>query len=518
MKNFFISFLFLLLIPFLSFSQTQVAKLATKEYSSYDYSNAALHFEKMQKSDASLRSQADSYYKIQQYAKSEMAYSQLVTSPGANAQDIANYISVLLMNEKYSDAINWMKKYSATFSDKRYSPYLEKNNLIEKLKADAGQFTIKNLDINSGQEDFGAIFYRDSVIFTSSREEAKPAQRTWNWNKLPFLDIYIADRDGKGELINPKPFLRQVNKKYHEGPASFTKDYQMLAFTRNNYESTGSDGSRKLQIFFSRFKSDTASNGQIFTGWTKAVSVPFNSNDYSVGHPTFNADGTVMYFTSDMPGGKGGTDLYRVHINPDGTWGRPQNLGDKINTAGDEMFPFYHSSGMLFFSSNGSEGLGGLDVFVAEMKDGEIGKIKNVGVPVNSSKDDFSFVLDDGMTYGYFASNREGGKGNDDIYSYQLLKPFYFGKVITGITKNKEGEVVEHTNVSLSDTSGNVIKTEVSNVNGKFLFVVDDEKVYNLSTSRKKYLDSKTVVDSKTDKDEITVELILEKAPVTNDE
>ena len=517
MKNFlFISLIFFLVVILSGvevFSQAQSSKLAAKEYNNYEYADAATHFEKMQRTDMILREQADSYFKIQQYAKAEGAYSALVSSPGATQQDFVNYISVLLMNEKYPQALEQMQKYSALYLlDKRYASYLNEANIFEKLKKDNGQFTIKNLDINSEQEDFGAVFFKDSIAFASSREDVKQVRRTWNWNKLPFLDIYVAEKDSKGELKNPKPLNRTVNKKYHEGPASFANNFTVMAFTRNNYDSAREDGTRVLQIYTSRLKVDTASNGQIFSHWTKPVGVPFNSKDYSVGHPAFNPDGSVMYFVSDMPGGKGGTDLYKVDRNPDGTWGKPQNLGDKINTVGDEMFPFYHSSGILFFSSNAREGLGGLDVFACDMRNGETGMIKNVGAPVNSSKDDFSFVLNDGGSYGYFASNREGGKGNDDIYSYQLLKPFYFGKVISGITKNNEGQFIEHVNISLMDENGNVLKKDMSDYLGKYLFVVPEGKTYTLVASRKKYFDSKTNADTR-EKDEVNVDLILEKAP-----
>ena len=429
MKKLFFALVAPSLITVFSWSQGQTSKLATKEYASYDYADAAQHFEKMQKSDITLRSLGDSYYKTQQYGKSEQAYAQLMTSPGVTSQDVANYISVLLMNEKYADAITWMGKYSTSYPlDKRYSTYLSNSNTIEKLKTNAGQFIIRNLDINSAQQDFGVVFFKDSVVLTSSREEAKPVKRTWNGNNLPFLDLYAASMSSNGDLKNPKPFFGIVNKKYHDGPAAFTQNYEVMAFTRNNYDSKSAGGTRKLQIFISKAKNDTTSGGHIFYEWTKPEGVPFNSNEYSVGQPAFNSDGTVMYFVSDMPGGKGGTDLYKVDRNPDGTWGKPQNLGDKINTAGDEMFPFFHSSGLLFFSSNGHEGLGGLDVFVAKINNGEVGQVKNVGAPINSSKDDFSFILNPAMSFGYFSSNREGGKGNDDIYHFQLVKPIDFDK------------------------------------------------------------------------------------------
>jgi len=501
------------LLPPFSWSQGQKLKLAVKEYSSYDYSEAAGRFEKMQKSDIALRSLGDSYYKMQQYAKSELAYSQLVTSPSAVPADISNYISVLLINEKYAEALQWMEKFSSTYpSDERYAAYLSEKNVFENLKRDAGQFVIRNLDINSEQEDFGAVFYRDSVVLTSSREEAKPVKRTWNGNKLPYLDLYFASMDSQAELKNLKRIYSKVNKKYHEGPASFTRNGSVMAFTRNNYESKSSDGVRKLQLFISKAKNDTLPSGQILHGWTKPEGVPFNSHEYSVGQPAFNDDGSALYFASDMPGGKGGTDLYKADRNPDGTWGKPQSLGDKINTPGDEMFPFFHSSGLLFFSSTGHKGLGGLDVFVAKMNDTEIGQIKNVGIPVNSSKDDLSFVLANNMRFGYFASNREGGKGNDDIYSYQLMKPFNFGKIAGGTVKNKEGTALAYATVVLRDENGKEIKSGTSDSNGKFLFELNEEKPSSLFCSLKNYTDARETFNEDMP-DQTNIDLILEHAP-----
>lgn len=496
----------------LLFSQTKNEIRAAEDYSAYNYTGAINRYEKTAKSDAMLRSLADSYFKTREYVNAEKTYAQLATSPGANPQDIVHYISVLLANEKYNDAMSWMEKYSAAnFTDKRYAKYLSQKNLVDKLKTNAGQFTIKNLDINSEQEDFGAVFYKNAVVYTSSREGTKQIARIWNGNKLPYLDLYLAQRSSTGELVNVVPFEKSFNKKYHEGPCSFTKNGEVLAFTRNDYAATSADGTRKLQIFISQYSSD--SSGFKVAKWSAPKGVPFNSADYSVGHPALNSDGTVLYFSSDKPGGYGGVDLYKVNRNPDGTWGRPENLGNKINTPGDEMFPYLHPSGLLFFASNGHEGLGGLDVFVAEMENGEFGRVKNVGAPINSSKDDFSFALDAAMESGYFASNRGGGGGDDDLYSFKMLKPFHFGKIIKGVTKGKDGEKLEHTDIKIMDDSNRVVKIITSDVDGNYSFDADEGKTYNLSASRKKYFDGKNSADTKTDKDEIVADLILEKAP-----
>jgi outer membrane protein OmpA-like peptidoglycan-associated protein len=201
----------------------------------------------------------------------------------------------------------------------------------------------------------------------------------------------------------------------HDGPASFSNNGTVMAFTRNNYDEKRKDRVVELQICFSDYK-----DGK----WSKPVPFFLNSRLYSIGQPCLSEDGNTMYFTSDMPGGFGGADIYRINKNEQGEWGKPENLGDKINTEADEMFPFYEEkSKVLFFSSNGRFGLGGLDIFSCAVIDSTFGPVSNIGFPLNTQYNDYAAIANPGINKGYFSSDRIGGSGGDDIYSFEFKQP-----------------------------------------------------------------------------------------------
>jgi outer membrane protein OmpA-like peptidoglycan-associated protein len=331
-------------------------------------------------------------------------------------------------------------------------------------------------------------------------------KRTYNFNGLPFLDLYVTDVSNH-QFLDPKKFSNTFNKKMHDGPASFSKDGKFMAFTRNNYNGKSSDGIIKLQIYFC----EQEKSGK----WGKEVPFRLNDKEYSVGHPSLSKDGKTMFFASDMPGGYGGVDLYKINKRESGDWGEPENLGPEINSSGNEMFPFYHEdSDFLFFASNGHLGLGGLDLFIAQKNnDGKGFKIMNLGTPVNTRFDDFSLILDEEMKFGFFTSNRDGGKGDDDIYAFEMLKPFSTSKIIKGVAMDTEMEILPGTLVSLYDVSGNLIKTVTADSKGLYEFVVGPDLDFKLDGKSQGYFDGFNTATTKTDKTEIFVNLILEKDP-----
>ncbi len=276
---------------------------------------------------------------------------------------------------------------------------------------DGGRFDIRNLEMNSEESDFGPAFFNGRLVFASSRDINTIDKRRWDGNDRDYYDLFVANPGGAGELQDLKYFKRKLNKKFNEGPASFDKDAKFMVFTQNQYDR---DEVKTLKIVTSNYE-----DGK----WSDPIDVPFNHPDYNVGQPSLSLDGKTLYFTSDMPGGFGGTDIYKVNRNEDGTWGRPVNLGDKVNSTKNEMFPFIHREGMLFFASDKIGGLGGLDIYMANVF-GTIGDITHLDAPVNSPADDFSFILSTDQYSGYFASNRDGGKGSDDIYYFTNKEKF----------------------------------------------------------------------------------------------
>ncbi|MBC7411230.1 MAG: PD40 domain-containing protein [Bacteroidia bacterium] len=486
-------------------AQTRTIKKGTKYYNNYSYSKAIKKLEPLtEKSTEVNRKLADSYMRLGNVEKAESYYATVANAPDATPADAYNYFYVLRSVGKYTESETWIKKFHSNIAtDSRGIEYTNNIGSFTKLKTDEGRFKIKNLEMNSAQQEFGATYYNKQIVYASTQRVVQSQVRTWNGNDKNFLNMYVADRATDNELLKSVEFSKSINKKYHEGPASFSTDGKFMVFTRDNYENKSSDGVKKLQLFSSELKEDK---------WTKPEAFTFNNKEYSTGHPSLTADGKTMYFASDMPGGKGGADLYKTTRGTDGVWTAPENLGTKINTEGNEIFPSIHKDGLLFFASNGHVGLGGLDVFVAQLKDGKAIKLQNVGTPINGTKDDFAFILDDDQKGGYFSSNRTDGKGDDDIYSYSLFKPFKFGKQIKGVAKDKTGTLLANTKVNLYDGKGKVVETIVTSADGAYLFNVDDDDVYKLDGVKDKYFEGKNTADTK-DKDVIEADVILEKDP-----
>jgi len=359
---------------------------------------------------------AESYHKIDQNIKSEEAYSKLMTQgTGIIPEDYYNYAMVLKMNGKYDESNQWMDKFVILKpGDLRVIDYVANSSKLAKLQQDNGEFQIKHQSINTDALDFGTSYYKNKVVFASTRTHFKFFVRKYNWTKEPFWNMFIADVDSN-QLKNPKIFNRSMNGNLHDGPSCFSNDGNFMAFTRNNYHVKSKDRVVELQIWFSSFK-----NGK----WSKPTPFVHNNKAYSVGHPCLTSDGNTMYFTSDMPGGYGGTDIYKTSRDEKGEWRIPVNLGDKINTEGDEMFPFLEDeSGTFFFSSNGRFGLGGLDIFISTLNGSEFSQPYNAGYPLNTQFDDFAAIVDNKMNKGYFSTNRSGGSGGDDIYSLKIGDP-----------------------------------------------------------------------------------------------
>ncbi len=360
------------------------------------------------------RNLAECYHNMGQNIESEAAYLTLTAMPGGNLpEDYYNYAMVLKINGKYIESNQWMDKFKQLKpEDLRAKDYIANSSDLTNMLKDDGKYKIIHQNINTNAEDFGTYFYKSSIVFASSKS-SKMFPKKYNWTGKPFFDMYIAEEEN-GQLKPSESFDKKLNGKLHDGPASFSNDGNYMAFTRNNYDDKTQDKIVELQIWFTNYNDEK---------WSKPEAFIFNNSEYSVGQPCLTSDGKTMYFTSDMQGGYGGADIYKTTKDVNGQWGKPENLGDKINTEGDEMFPFFEEKNkVMLFTSNGRFGLGGLDIFICEMNGSEFGHVYNAGYPLNTQYDDFAAIVNDSMSKGYFSSNRIGGSGGDDIYSFDLLK------------------------------------------------------------------------------------------------
>ena len=464
------------------------------------------------------RKLAESYSLTGQNDKAEAVYLTLVQSPtGVLPLDYYHYAMILKSTGKYTESNKWMDKFvELNPYDLRSKSYVSTKSKFDSLLKDEGKYKIEHLNLNTNAGDFGTSYYKNKIVFASTRAKAKAFKKKFNWNGKPFLDMYVSDLDGN-QLKDPENFSKKLNGKMHDGPASFSNNGTYMAFTRNHYHDKSDDKVIELQIWFSSFTDNK---------WSQPVPFSINNSEYSVGQPFLTSDGKTMYFVSNMPGGLGGADIYKVKKGDNGAWEKPENLGNKINTEGDEVFPFLSESNeILYFSSNGHCGLGDLDIFSCQLTGLKIGQVNNAGFPLNTQYDDFAMIIDSTSQKGYFSSNRSGGSGDDDIYSVSILKVIEIKKRIVGVAKDVSGSSIPNTFITLYDSKNEVIDTVTTKDNGAYKFFIESDKTFNLNGKKVGYTDGKSQANSN-GKDSIIVsdviltkneEVVVEKIEVGKD-
>jgi len=360
---------------------------------------------------------------------------------------------------------------------------------ITIINAQEASYSIKNVSSNTKYQDFGVSYYGENIaVFASSRKDKSIRKRKWLINNQPFLELYKGIIGKDGDITNVKRFSKVLNSKFHESNVSFTKDLKTVYFTRDNYINKRVKKDSTGMILNQLYRAQVGVDGE----WTNIESMPFNSDNYQTGHPVLNSDENKLYFVSDMPGSYGKTDIFVVDINSDGTFGEPKNLGSEINTEKREMFPFIDDNNVLYFSSDGFlDSRGGLDIYAAKIIGNEVvEKGINLGMPINSNKDDFSLVYKKGEKRGYFSSNRDGGKGDDDIYSFLELEPVKFdcNQIVEGVVREKETEaLLPGALVTLYNVNGEKIESIIADKFASFSFKLDCETPYKVIGSKENY-------------------------------
>jgi len=484
--------MFALVFSFSGFVEAQKSKAelrAEKDFDYYAFGNASSKYQAVKKlSIAGKRNLAKSFQYKGRFNESAEVYKSFIETELATASDYLDYSFVLRTLGKYDEAKLWLEKYYLVHPDEiRAKKQMDAYPLLNEFSKDNGRHEIKLLAMNTEMQDFGTAFFNNSVVFASSREGVKSIRRSYNWNEKPFLDLYISE-EKEGELSQPILFQKQLNRAMHEGPVAFSNGGSFMALTRNNYEDKSEDGIVKLKIFFFDLVDEK---------WKNEKAFKYNSAAYSVGHPWLSEDGKTMFFASDKPGGYGGSDIYRINRDSAGNWGEAYNLGSKINTEGDEMFPFYHQGEQkLIFSSNGHLGLGGLDLFIAAIHDDTITGVQNFASPVNSPYDDFALIINKEFKKGYFSSNRINVKGDDDIYSFSLIKPFVFTKKLEGKSLDPKGAILAGSEVILYDDKGNILAIDTTDENGNYSFEVYPDRNYELAASKVTFQPNRITVNT----------------------
>lgn len=477
-------------------TSTLAIKRANKLYNQFNFSDAAKTYLQIVNNDATniaaKQKLADCYRLMNRSDLSEAWYGQLANTPNTDALNKLYYAQALMTNEKYDEAKKAYREYLATLdpNDKIANEIGKEISHVETLFKDNPAYTIQCLSINTPESDFGPYLYKDQLFFSSNRQKSIIVKRIDVWTKKPFLQIFTSDIDSNNTCANPVLFNKgKANGKYHAGPVSVDPVLNDMYITRSNYirkPQKSVDETVKLKIY--RLVFNPATNQ-----WGKKIidDFPYNSDQYSCAHPTISRDGEELYFASDMPGGMGGSDIY-VCKKDGGIWGTPQNVKE-INTPGEELFPFISADGTLYFASNGFFGLGGLDIYQIKKVGEQWGRLINIGAPVNSSKDDFAYVENGPGSKGFFTSNRSGGIGDDDIYSFNKEGLKICGEVIDDATKAK----LVMATVKLYD--GTVLKKTVQTDEiGAFCFEVEPNKKFVIVASKQDYTTNDLLVDVKT--------------------
>jgi outer membrane protein OmpA-like peptidoglycan-associated protein/tetratricopeptide (TPR) repeat protein len=516
-----ILYIIIAIISSQGFAQKSQEAKADKQYDKYAYVDAIKTYERIYqkgyKTPDLLEKLGNAYYFKADLENAAKWYGELFgMTQEVDPEYYYRYAQSLKAIKDYKKADEMMAKFSEkNGNDLRAKLAASQKDYLAVIKKNSGRYTIENAGINSSKSDYGSAFYNNKVVFTSARDTGGVGKRKQGWTGESFTNLYAADMGAEGALSAPQRFGNKLNSKFNEATPVFTKDGKTVYFTRNNYltkKGKDKEGTTLLKIYKATLEGDT---------WSNITELPFNSDDYNVAHPALSPDEKTLYFASNMPGTHGQSDLFKVSISSDGSFGKPENLGTVINTEGRETFPFITKENELYFASDGHPGLGGLDVFVSKAeKDGSYKDVFNVGEPLNSSYDDFSFLINNTTHIGYFTSNRPNGEGNDDIYKFKETKKLEYTceQLLTGVvTDQQTGAPIANARVTLADQDHKTLKQMQTDADGKFDFgIVGCELKYYITTERPEYntVETPTITAKESGKTYVPIELEKTEQPV----
>ncbi len=474
--------LIILLLALCCFSQESYAqkaklKVAQTYYDQFDFKTAIeiyrdiLSNPKFENDTTTLRLAADCEFKLAQFAQAEALLTRLNALPTANTEDMHRLADVYKIQGKYLEAVDTYRKILLKNpKDEIALEYSETPDFANKLRKDSTMYELKNSEINSASCDFApGFFVNGKLIFSSSRGLGVGARRNYNWNEQPYLNNYLASIGSDSSLSNVVVMGSDINSRYHEGTVTYSPSDNLLYFTRNNLLNGNVKKSKDGRLYLGIYYGETSSGGNV----SDLKPFPFNNKEYTLQHPTLTSSGKKMFFSSNKPGGFGGMDLY-FSIKENDAWQEPKNMGEKINSPGDDVFPFIINDSTLYFSSNGRLGLGGLDIFYVQLNGDTV--VQNLGYPANSAYDDFGLVFFPNEITGYLVSNRPGGKGDDDIYEFRISPPDFInikGRVVDAATLIP----LKNALVTITNQDGSVVQA-----------LTDDQGIYTLTAPYKSFV------------------------------
>ncbi|MEX0313906.1 MAG: OmpA family protein [Allomuricauda sp.] len=508
-----------------AFGQKSKLKRANEEFDQYAYIDARKIYLKVAESGYEssqlFKKLGDTYYFNSEYTEAVKWYQKLIEKYPTNLEPDYYYRMAQTYKSvgRYHESKKMMGKYASLTANSNIAKnFIESYPYLDSLvDFQSNKFEVKNITNTQSSSDFGPSLFQNKIIYASSSASPK-GDKIHEWNGLPYLDLYEAEISEDWKLSKPIPLKGDINSPYHESSAIITKDGNTIYFTRNNYINGKKKSNKEKLVTLKIYTAQRDQDGS----WKNVKELPFNNDSYSVAHPALNSDETKLYFSSDMKGTYGESDIWYVEIDSlSNTYSSPVNLGPEINTEARETFPFISKSNTLYFLSDGHLGLGGLDVFAISLSEGgQFSAVTNLKQPINTNKDDFGFIMDEEKQIGYLSSNRDGNAGSisDDIYRVWEK----CGVIsIQGIVSNsKTGEPLTASMVTLLDENNNEISKIPSDNNGFYVFKdsLDCNKRYAIRAehSTKEYnpIEKNIVTPRGTHTIDVNMELIPPDCPV----
>lgn len=451
-------------------AQDSKLNLAQKKYDELAYPQAIKLYEELAKdgykSKELYENLANAYYFKADFAPAKIWYDSLFTvTDDLSANTYNKYVNALKTEGNYEKADALMQKMGVKYpNDARVKVYNANKEYLSQSTKATNTAKVKNAGINSAYFDFSPAFYGEkSVVFSSTKSTKKSLLNKHSWTNESFTNLYVVDFDKDSLIKGPKGFNARINKFYNESSAVFTKDGKTMYFTRNNQLKTKAKTDTLNTVLLKIYKATYDGKK-----WTNVIELPFNSDNFSCAHPALSPDEKELYFSSNRTGSKGMSDIYKIAILENDTFGEPENLGENINTEGRETFPFITQDNVLVFASDARAGLGGLDMYYVDLEN-ESNEIKTFGKPINSSFDDFGLIYNGDAQDGFFTSNRpEDNKGKDDIYRFKELEIPKTLKLNAIILEEVNSQTVEANAIILDENKKQI--TQLISKNGKFEF------------------------------------------------
>lgn len=476
---------------------------ANKDYDRWAYMDAIGLYEKVVKNGYSnqdlIEKLGNAHYFNARYSEAQNYYQKLFSeydSSAIAAEYFYRYAQTLQNVGNEAEAAHYYNEFVKKVGNEVQISKIRLNEkeLQKQIQDNSNRISsIINLAVNTPYADYGAYVHEGQFYYTSAKDTGNFVKKRHTWTGDAFTSLYSANAEGLETDKNSKAIKGKVQSRLNESSAILTHDGKTMYFTRNNIQNGKRRFDDKKATKLKIYRAELVGNN-----WANITELPFNSNQFNTAHPALSADEGTLYFSSDRPGGIGNGDLWKVTLS-NGVYGKPENLGPEINTEGRETFPFIVGD-ELYFSSNGRVGLGGLDVYVVKIKENTTySPVQNIGAPINSAFDDFAYYIDHSTNEGFFSSNRDGGKGNDDIYSFSELRKLVLDckqQLHVKVVDGKTGLLISNAKVTLSDELYNEkgVSDQYIAPSYSFKHVYECGDVYRVKAEKEGYITQEVTV------------------------